>query len=1093
MKKILLFGFILCGLNAFAQTTIAYQGFEQNSADTWSLSLTTPACSSGGDVWDYVNSLSSINPSVGSQFWGISDLNGNCGSSTGESLTFASTSVSGFSNVKIDFDYNISGFDNGDDIFYTLTVDGVSNAQVQLVDGSSNFSTAGFVTETVLIPDGSSTVEFEIFVTQNGGDFAGLDNFILSGLPSGGNLSPTITNIVQTPNQTVLSSDTVDITAVITDTDGVASAEIQYGFASGVLTETPIAMTNVGNDYSATIPTQADGTTVYYQIVATDSNMTPASGSSSELSYTVMDPIPAPSLIISEVSDPGDDFDGRFVEIYNNGSNAIDFSVTTVFIAVQVNGNNISSTALTGVINPGDYYVIGNSSNLQTVYGISADLDYGTINGNGDDGYYLYVGGDQNSGTLFDSFGELGIDGSGQAWDYENSRAIRNSLMDTPSSVWQASSWTITSADVADMTPGAGEPVDYIYDGTSWTPLAPEGVSSVNDNITVSMGSIAFTGTVDVKNLTVASSATLDLGANTVNLAGDADLQGNVSADQSSINLSGNAAQIFSVDNSFTVENLTIDNASGVDLLGDISIEGVVTLTDGVLTTNGSNVVFKSSNGTSAVVAPVVNGSVVGDVTVEQFYPARRAFRFVSSPVDMTGTIFSNWQQSGLNPGDSGYEAGIGTQITGGAANGFDASTTNNPSLFDFSNDGGQSWNAAASTDMTSLNAGDAYRLFIRGDRSIDLASNSSVPVDTKLITTGALKTGDATQSFSSTLTSGDFVFTGNPYQSKVDISLLMNDASAIEDINPNFMYVWNPQAGTRGAYRAYDFSTSTSAPSDTEVNGVLQPGQSMFLLVDNDGDSDDPSVTYKETFKSTGSNLTTTFSTPEAIVSMNLSNGNTNLDGFRVNFSTNGNDAINQFDLNKLNNLDENIALVNGTTDLAIESRSLPVNGTILPLKINRFSTGSYDFQFNVLGLTGLDAYLLDTHSGQYHLLQNNNQTNISLSFDVSSTTSIAADRFLIQFSNTTLTNNDFNLKNQVSVYPNPVNNGLFNIIGLSDVTPVSVKLYNLSGQLLSSKEYEVINGQVVVSDLESLNMGVYLLSLQQEGQQTVKQLIIE
>ncbi|WP_438962348.1 T9SS type A sorting domain-containing protein, partial [Nonlabens sp.] len=422
-----------------------------------------------------------------------------------------------------------------------------------------------------------------------------------------------------------------------------------------------------------------------------------------------------------------------------------------------------------------------------------------------------------------------------------------------------------------------------------------------------------------------------------------------------------------------------------------------------------------------------------------------------------------------------------------------DQTSTNNPSLFNFSNDDNQSWTAVANTNSTSLIAGEAYRLFIRGNRSIDLTSNTSAPSDTKLVTTGTLITDDVVQPFSSTLATGDFVFTGNPYQSKVDISLLMNDATAREDVNPNFMYVWNPQAGARGAYRAFDFSNSTSSPSDSEVNGILQPGQSMFLLVDNDGDGNDPSVTFKESFKSAGSNLTATYSIPEATLSMDLSNGGSNLDGFKVNFSSQGNDGIDSFDLNKLNNLDENIALVHGAIDLAIENRSLPIDGTILPLKINRFSTGSYDFKFQLSGLNGVDAYLLDHQSGQYHFIQNNNQTIVTLSFDESDPSSIATDRFLIEFSNTTLSGNDFNLSSQVSVYPNPVSNGLVKISGLINTQPVSVQLYNLSGQLLVNKSYEVSNNEVVLSDLESLNMGVYLLTLQQEGQQVVKQLIIE
>ena len=106
---------------------------------------------------------------------------------------------------------------------------------------------------------------------------------------TGGNASPVISNITQTPEE-VGSEDAVQVTATITDADGtVETTELYWGTESGVL-ENTIAMQVAEDDVYETvssIPVQADGTTVYYQIYATDDE--DAETYSSELSYEVSD------------------------------------------------------------------------------------------------------------------------------------------------------------------------------------------------------------------------------------------------------------------------------------------------------------------------------------------------------------------------------------------------------------------------------------------------------------------------------------------------------------------------------------------------------------------------------------------------------------------------------------------------------------------------------------------------------------------------------------------------------------------------------------------------------------------------------------
>ena len=165
-----------------SQTTIAKQSFEI-SGDTWQpIIFSTAPCSIEDDSWNYHSSLETIFPSEGNQFWGIRDLNGNCGSSNFEFISLPNTNISGFKNTILSFDYNVFEFDNGDDIKYELFFDDISQGEIIITEGSSNFSTDGWQTETVNIPNIVNLVRIFISIKQNGAnDYAGIDNIKLQG------------------------------------------------------------------------------------------------------------------------------------------------------------------------------------------------------------------------------------------------------------------------------------------------------------------------------------------------------------------------------------------------------------------------------------------------------------------------------------------------------------------------------------------------------------------------------------------------------------------------------------------------------------------------------------------------------------------------------------------------------------------------------------------------------------------------------------------------------------------------------------------------------------------------------------------------
>ncbi|HOU20770.1 MAG TPA: lamin tail domain-containing protein [Kiritimatiellia bacterium] len=163
------------------------------------------------------------------------------------------------------------------------------------------------------------------------------------------------------------------------------------------------------------------------------------------------------SLIISEVTDPQDNANAKFVELYNAGGSAVDLAAGQWHLARQANGSTWANVALTGTVAPaGKYVIIYSASNFAAAYpGVTPDQTAGSVvTGNGDDGYFLYSGGDNTAGILEDVYGVLNEDGTGMTWEYTDGRAVRNTGITVGNPTWTAGEWTITRPEIAaNMTP----------------------------------------------------------------------------------------------------------------------------------------------------------------------------------------------------------------------------------------------------------------------------------------------------------------------------------------------------------------------------------------------------------------------------------------------------------------------------------------------------------------------------------------------------------------------------------------------------------------------------------------------------------------
>jgi hypothetical protein len=177
-------------------------------------------------------------------------------------------------------------------------------------------------------------------------------------------------------------------------------------------------------------------------------------------------------LIISEVADPLDNANCRYVELYNTGTTTIDFSTDMVYLCLQTNGSpsSWSSVPLTGTLPAGEAYSVALSAiYFDTAFNQTADFYSNIITVSGNDGVFLYYGGNQATGILFDAFGQINVDGNGTDWEYTDGHAVRKRTVNGFNATWTKDEWAIIrNVNYDNMAPGM-HAADITWLGTTST------------------------------------------------------------------------------------------------------------------------------------------------------------------------------------------------------------------------------------------------------------------------------------------------------------------------------------------------------------------------------------------------------------------------------------------------------------------------------------------------------------------------------------------------------------------------------------------------------------------------------------------------
>ncbi|HEV7333826.1 MAG TPA: hypothetical protein VGN63_22520 [Flavisolibacter sp.] len=484
----------------------------------------------------------------------------------------------------------------------------------------------------------------------------------------------------------------------------------------------------------------------------------------------------------------------------------------------------------------------------------------------------------------------------------------------------------------------------------------------------------------------------LTLGAGAIDLNGkDLTVNGNISGTgtitghpASSLSLEGGVSLLFFTQSADGLSNTlrSLQIRAGTASLGNrLQITDVLDIAGGTLDLAGQSLVLRSGPTGAARVAERKGVLLrATNVTVERFVSGHyhRRWRLLTAPVGGT-SVNAAWQEGRTWSGGAidNLSPGYGTLITGPAqgtaanatANGFDfwpAITGSQASVRRYqgaASSSGASWQPLASTHTASFNNGEAYLLFVRGDRSVSGTGGGATVLRAK----GILKEEMA---YTIPLPSGQsHALLGNPYASPLHFKKIYDDNR--QEIR-SYYWTWQTSLSSVGGYAlvkpvAEGSSRYEVIPSDgTPVEPVIHSGEGFFVvpaaapltgsLVIRQGHkaAESPAVPVLREQDGGPAKLYINLFTGEA-------GTDTLLDGSLLQFD-NGSEARER-SIGKAVNSGENLAAHKAGTDLQVWYQALPTADGETDLRIWNTARRSYQLRVRSRGFNqpGMTVWLWD------------------------------------------------------------------------------------------------------------------------------------
>ncbi|GEM_PF-485477 len=394
-------------------------------------------------------------------------------------------------------------------------------------------------------------------------------------------------------------------------------------------------------------------------------------------------------------------------------------------------------------------------------------------------------------------------------------------------------SWSTQShtGSAASQIPNAQEDEDVVIGNNHTISVSSaQEVSNLGELTVKNSGTLAVTssGTLTLNQFTVIGNGTFNLQNGGTLTIGSASGIAAVGTDQGNIQT---ASRTFSSSANYIyngtspqqtgsglpqqVNNLQVNNSSGLTATGNLQVDGTLTLQNGTL-------VIPSGQGLIANNKSIQNGNL----QFEQLLSGDPGWRMISTPIAAT---YNN------------FLSGVLTQGYDGAY--YDASVSPNDTLqpnvlyFEdtFEGTDNQKWRAPSSASATAV-AGLGYNLYLFGDIANDSRYNNSLP-DT-LAVTGQEHSGSI-DLYDAQADSG-WHLVGNPYGATIDWD---NAGGWTKTNTDQTIYIWDPDSKS---YQTWNGSTGSLG------NGLIRPFQAFWVKA-NDAN---PELTITESAKTFGGNF---------------------------------------------------------------------------------------------------------------------------------------------------------------------------------------------------------------------------------------------
>lgn len=516
----------------------------------------------------------------------------------------------------------------------------------------------------------------------------------------------------------------------------------------------------------------------------------------------------------------------------------------------------------------------------------------------------------------------------------------------------------------------------------------------INNNVTFQP---VITSTGKAKNIQIGENASLTV-TGTLEISGtmDAENDFSIKAENGTISFTGSAKQELN-GNLFSgnlIDNLIFKNS--VNLINVLNVMGTISFSGSNKEFNtNDNLTLKSGAEGTANVDKMINGNIIrGNVTVEQYFPARKGWKFISVSTQGNQTIQQAWQEgqpAGNTTGIKGYGIQLTNSMTDWAAKGFDAYSAS-PAIKTHVTETNL-WQRLPSTLVPFNEPSNAYMVFVRGDRSSNAVNSPEVP--TVLRSKGELKNGNQPVV---NIPADKFVAIGNPYPSDIDLT-------KVNTSNDMFFYMWDQNLGNSyGAYQTFvkvgkNYMAIPGGGTYSNLSENIIPAGQAFFAYNKNGGSVQLTENSKapKNYVSSSSRLMGGDGTPADNLNIKLYTGAGLLvDGVYQQFDEMFSNEVDGLDALKSANSTENLSIKRYGKLLAVESRSLNDYDTT-ELNVTGMSYTTYRLQFNLEQTAGdRDVILKDNYTGKEILIKNGETTEYEFEV-IKNASSYAANRFRI------------------------------------------------------------------------------------------------